>query len=129
MSQGHGRLLSLLLLLAASQPARAVGQPLPGTKLLIKQRSSGVAKVVWISKDPTVSLPANDPRCVADGGSQADVSLEIDLSDGSAKALDLSGDCSHWKATSAGVLLYRPVATVDTCRLIKIRPGKLVTRQ
>ena len=110
--------------------AFAVDQLITGKKLLITNPPSGTQnnKIVFLSKDPTIALPvppAEDPRCVPDGGSGAGGVLTVS-SVATGESASISLPCAGWTINGAGTLLKYKDTSGATCKIVMIKGGKLL---
>jgi len=111
--------------------AFAVDQLITGKKLLITN-PGGVSgannKIVYLSKDPTIALPgapAEDPRCVPDGGSGAGGVLTVS-SAATGESASIALPCAGWTVNGAGTLYKYKDTSGATCKIVLIKGGKLV---
>jgi hypothetical protein len=110
--------------------AFAVDQLITAKKLLITN-PGGVSgannKIVYLSKDTDIALPgapAEDPRCVPDGGSGAGGVLIVS-STASGESVNVSLPCAGWTVNGAGTLYKYKDTSGATCKIVLIKGGKL----
>ena len=114
-------------LVACGGSALAVDQTLVGKKLLILNPLSGPAnnKVVYLSKDTTIALPADatqDPRCPAAGSNSAQLTVSS-VSSGESFTIPLP--CGGWTVNGAGNTYKYKDSTGATCKIVIIKGGRL----
>lgn len=107
--------------------ALAVDQTLVGKKLIILNPLSGPAnnKVVYLSKDTTIALPADatqDPRCPAAGSNSAQLSVGS-VSSGESFTIPLP--CGNWSVNGAGNTYRYKDTSGATCKIVIIKGGRL----
>jgi hypothetical protein len=106
--------------------ALAVDQALVGKKLLILNPLSGPTnnKVVYLSKDASIALPADateDPRCPAAGSNSSQLTVR---SVTSGENFTIALPCGNWTVNGAGHYRYKD-ASGATCKIVLIKGGKL----
>ena len=114
-------------LVACGGSALAVDQTLVGKKILILNPLSGPAnnKLVYLSKDTTIALPANpteDPRCPAAGSNSAQLTVSS-VSSGEDFTIPLP--CGNWTVNGAGNTYKYKDTTGATCKIVIIKGGRL----
>jgi hypothetical protein len=114
-------------LVACGGSALAVDQGLVGKKLLILNPLSGPAnnKVVYLSKDTTIALPADatqDPRCPAAGSNSAQLTVG---SVSSGESFTIALPCGNWTVNGAGNTYKYKDTSGATCKIVIIKGGKL----
>lgn len=107
--------------------AYAVDQLITGKKLLIVNPASGPQnnKVVYLSKDPTIALPADasqDPRCPAFGTNSAQITVG---SVATGETFTIGLPCGNWTVNGAGNTFKYKDTTGATCKILIIKGGTL----
>ncbi len=114
-------------LVACGGSALAVDQTLVGKKLLILNPLSGPAnnKVVYLSKDTTIALPADatqDPRCPAAGSNSSTLTVG---SVTSGESLTIALPCGNWTVNGAGNTYKYKDTTGASCKIVIVKGGRL----
>ena len=111
--------------------AHAVDQFISGKKLLIKNKIGDTTKnkIVYISKDTTIALPAGateDPRCAPDGSGEARLTVSS-VTTGESASIDLGGvsRCGNWSINGAGNRYKYKDTSGASCKIVLIKGGKL----
>ncbi|MGH7340881.1 MAG: hypothetical protein ACREKH_10365, partial [Candidatus Rokuibacteriota bacterium] len=110
--------------------AFAVDQQITGKKLLILNPGGSPStnnKIVYLSKDTDIAIPgapAEDPRCVVDGGSGAGGVLTVN-STASGESATVTLPCAGWSVNGAGTLHKYKDPSGATCKIVLIKGGKL----
>ena len=102
--------------------AHATDELLTGKKLLIKNNPGG-NKLVFLSKDPSITIGAagstSDPQCAATGGGGGRVHVQ-----GTSGNFVISLPCAGW--SSSGSLYKYKDSSQATCTVVQAKTGKKV---
>ena len=111
--------------------AFAVDQLIVGKKLLLTNPGgtpNANNKIVFLSKDASIALaasPAEDPRCVPDGGSGAGGTITVS-SVATGESFTISLPCAGWTTNTPGTLYKYKDTSGATCKIVIIKGAKLL---
>lgn len=126
--RGHpAHTLVVMLLVLAGGPVRA-DQPIAGKRLVIKNPSAGVNRMVHLGRDASVTVaPAGtvgDPQCSgANGGGSS--SLRVTPSGGGPEII-IPLPCGNFTTNAANTYYRYDDPSGATCRLVLVRSGSIV---